>query len=235
MVPGYCAEMDGTGLTPQQVSFYETFGFLRLPGLFRDEIEEIDKGFEAVFADEHHPRMEIEVDLHRNEPRTMVPHFIDKHPALVGLRDDPRILGVVRSLLGPSFEYAESDGNLYFCDSEWHCDIYGSPMTVRHVKLSFYLDALRADSGAPRLIPGTNHWQSGFARNLRTSFKEFGQIPSIYGVEGPDVPSVTLESNPGDLLMWDFRTLHASYFGRPRRRLFTLNFRELAEVETIAS
>ncbi|MEJ7583572.1 MAG: phytanoyl-CoA dioxygenase family protein [Acidimicrobiales bacterium] len=227
--------MAGTGvLTPQQVSFYETFGFLRLPGLFSDDIGEIERGFEAVFADEAHPRMEIDVELHNNEPRTMVPQFIDKHPALAGLSRDPRILGVVGPLLGEQFEYAESDGNLYFCDSEWHCDIYGSPMDVRHVKLSFYLDPLRGDSGAPRLIPGTNHWQSGFARRLRANFKDFGQIPSIYGVEGPEVPSVTLDSDPGDLLLWDFRTIHASYFGLPRRRLFTLNFREVASTQAVA-
>lgn len=224
--------MEGTNvLTPQQVSFYETFGYLRLPGLFRDEIAEISEGFEAIFADEHNPRMEIDVELHRNERRLMVPQFVDKHPALACLRDDPRILGVVGDLLGEGFEYAESDGNLYFCDSEWHCDIYGSPMTVRHVKMSFYLDPLRADSGAPRLMPGTNHWQGTYASTLRTRFRDFGQIPSVYGIDGPEVPSVTLESDPGDLLMWDFRTIHASYFGLERRRLFTMNYRERAAAE----
>jgi len=227
--------MAGTGtLTPQQVSFYETFGFLKVPGLLRDDIDQIERGFEAVFADKEHLRLDIDVELHNNEPRTMVPQFIDKHPALAGLNRDPRIIGVVASLLGEQFEYAQSDGNLYYCDSEWHCDIYGSPMDVRHVKLSIYLDSLRGDTGAPRLIPGTNHWKSEFAHSLRASFRNFGQIPSIYGVEGPEVPSVTLDSDPGDLLLWDFRTIHASYFGMPRRRLFTLNFRELARADAMA-
>ena len=75
------------------------------------------------------------------------------------------------------------------------------------------------------MIPGTNHWESSFATSLRSTFREFGQIPSVLGVEGPDVPAVTLDSDPGDLLLWDFRTIHASYFGLPRRRLFTMNFR----------
>ena len=133
--------MIGTNvLTPQQVSFFETFGYLRLPGLFLDEIADITEGFEAVFADPEVPRLDYEVELHRNERRVMIPTFIDRHPALVHLRDDPRITGVARALLGESFEYAESDGNLYFCDSEWHCDIYGAPMTQDHLKLSFYLD-----------------------------------------------------------------------------------------------
>jgi len=213
-------------LTPQQISFYETFGFLRLPGLLSGEIEAIEAGFEAIFADQATQPVEIDAELHRNEPRLMVPRFIDQHPDLAKLKDDPRLLGVVQSLLGDQVEFAESDGNLYFCDSEWHCDIYGSPMTVNHVKLSFYLDPLRGDTGAVRVIPGTHHWEGDFATSLRKNFRQFGRIPEIYGVDGPDVPSVTLDSDPGDVLLWDFRTIHASYFGLPRRRLFTMNFRQ---------
>lgn len=213
-------------LNPQQVKFYETFGYLVLPGLFADDIAEITEGFEAIFADEATPRIDLDFPLHRNEPRAMVPGFIDRHPALAGLAHDPRIVSVVRALLGNEAEYAESDGNLYSCDSEWHCDIYGSPLDVRHTKLAFYLDPLRRDSGAVRLIPGTNHWDGSYAKTLRRDFTRFGEIPSIYGVDGPDIPSVSLDSDPGDLLLWDFRTIHASYGGESRRRLFTLNFRQ---------
>lgn len=215
-------------LSAQQIKFYDTFGYLRLPGLFRDDIDGITEGFEAIFADQETPRVDIEVDLHRNEPRVMVPQFIDRHPALAGLSDDPRIQGVVRSLLGDDIEYAQSDGNLYSCDSEWHCDIYGSPLEIRHTKLSFYLDPLRHDSGAVRVIPGTNHWESDYATTLRRDFQRFGEIPALYGIDGTSIPSATLDSDPGDLLLWDFRTIHSSYGGGQRRRLFTLNFREQA-------
>ncbi len=130
------------------------------------------------------------------------------------------------SVLGPDYEYAESDGNVYSCDSEWHADIYGSPLDLRHLKVAFYLDPLDADTGAVRVIPGTNHWNETYATSLRRSFQRFGEIPEIYGVDGTSVPCTTLPSEPGDLLMWDFRTLHASYGGHARRRLFTLNFRQ---------
>jgi len=227
--------MDGcVFLSPQQIAFYEAFGYLALPGLFRDEIEGFTRAFEAVFADDSSPRIDLDVELHRNEPRVVVPGIIDRHPVLAPLRDDPRITGIVRDLLGYGARYLESDGNIYSCDSEWHSDIYGSPLEIRHVKLAFYLDPLRADSGAVRLIPGTNHWEDAFATGLRKEFRRFGEIPSIYGVDGTDIPCVTLDSNPGDLLLWDFRTIHASYGGSSRRRLFTLNFRE-PQVEGVGS
>ena len=61
-----------TRLTQQQVRFFETFGFLTLPGLFRDEIEQITEAFEAVFATEEHLRMETYEELHGEQRRLSV-------------------------------------------------------------------------------------------------------------------------------------------------------------------
>src|SRR5262245_49741122 len=151
-------------ITEQQLNFLQTFGFLRLPGLFADEIEEITEAFETVFAEPANFRMDMNEPLHRNDRRVIIPMFIDHHPTLTRLREDERILGIARAVLGDDAEYAESDGNLAFCHSEWHADTYGAPMTTRHVKLSFYLDTMRANSGAIRVLPGTQYWQSPYAR-----------------------------------------------------------------------
>ena len=40
-------------------------------------------------------------------------------------------------MLGDEFDHAESDGNLLDCETSWHCEVYGSPMQYRHVKLLF--------------------------------------------------------------------------------------------------
>jgi hypothetical protein len=215
-----------TGLTQQQVKFFETFGFVVLPGLFRDEIEPITEAFEEVFATEGHPRMETYVELHGEERRLIIPQFVTKHPTLNRLRDDPRVVGIVTSLLGKDHEYAESDGNLFDCESFWHSDTYGAPMLIHHVKLSFYLDSLRADSGAIRVIPGTQHFKESFATALRNGFREPGEIEDQFGVAARDIPSIALETEPGDVVVWDFRTIHASYYGQVRRRLFSINYRE---------
>jgi hypothetical protein len=215
-------------ITEQQLTFLHTFGFLRLPGLFADEIEEITEAFETVFAAPDNYRMDMNEPLHRNDRRVIIPMFIDHHPTLKRLREDERILGVARAILGGDAEYAESDGNLAFCHSEWHADTYGAPMSTRHIKLSFYLDPLRADSGAIRVLPGTHYWQSPYAKDLRRSFRDFGKAADVFGVDSTEVPAVVIDSDPGDVLIWDYRLIHASFNGLDRRRFFSLNFREPA-------
>jgi hypothetical protein len=224
-------ELDNDGLTAgrlteQQVRFFETFGYLRLPGLFRDDIDEIIAGFEDVFAGEGHPRLETFEPLHGEQRRLIILQFISKNARLLQLLDDPRVIGVVSSLLGPDYEYAESDGNLFDCESTWHSDTYGAPMGVHHVKLSFYLDPLREDSGAIRVMPGTNFFNEEFALRLRKRMREPEKIAAEFGVDDRELPSVPLETDPGDVVVWDFRTIHASFYGGARRRLFSINFRE---------
>ena len=38
-----------------------------------------------------------------------------------------------------------------------------------------------------------------------------------------------IETEPGDLVVWDFRSVHASYHGHTGRRLFSINYRERTE------
>jgi len=104
--------------------------------------------------------------------------------------------------------------------------MYAAPLQHYHVKLSFYLDELGGESGAIRIIPGSHFHQQTFARTLRRDFNDPARIKAVYGVEGRDIPSVTVESTPGDLIVWNFRTVHASYNGGQRRRLFSLNYGE---------
>jgi hypothetical protein len=221
-------------ITEQQVTFLDTFGYLRIPGLFADEIEEITEAFEAVFTDPGNGRMDMNEPLHRNDRRVIIPAFVDRHPRLARLPRDERILGIARAVLGDDVEYAESDGNLAFCHSEWHADTYGAPMGRRHIKISFYLDWLRADSGAIRVIPGTHFWQGSYALSLRHSFREFGRTTEVFGVDSPDIPATVVDSDPGDVLVWDYRVVHASFNGLDRRRFFSVNFREPATVGAAA-
>ncbi|MEZ5180993.1 MAG: phytanoyl-CoA dioxygenase family protein [Acidimicrobiales bacterium] len=213
-------------LSPQQVTFFETFGFLRFPGLFTDIVEDITAGFERVFAAEENLRMETFEDLHGADRRIIIPAFITKDPYLHGLLDDPRVTGIVSSLLGPDYEYAESDGNLFDCESHWHSDIYGASIKYQHLKLSFYLDPLRAESGAIRVMPGTNSVEHAYATAVRRLTWDSTKLEETFGMDPRELPGHVIESDPGDLILWDFRTIHASYGGGERRRLFSVNFRE---------
>lgn len=211
-------------LTPQQVAFFETFGFLRLPGLFGDEIEDITASFEEVFASEE--PMDLVQDLHFRKKRLVVPHVVDKHPRLGRLLEDPRITGIASSLLGEDYEWLGSDGNLMWCGTAWHCDVYNAPLDHYHVKVFFYLDPVDTDSGGLRMLPGTNFFTEKYATTLRRDLWDHSKIKEIYGVDFDELPSVGVPSEPGDVIVGNFRTIHATFHGGPRRRLFTLNFRE---------
>jgi hypothetical protein len=213
-------------ITPQQRHYFDTFGFLAIPGLFADDIGELTDAFERVFTNEEQPKMETNEYLHLDEKRVIIPGFLHKDPRLAQLLDDGRVNGVVDGLMDGKFEYAESDGNLFYCESSWHPDTYSAPLHRYHVKLSFYLDSLTGESGAIRLIPGTNHHKTPFAKMLRNGLDDHAEIENRFGVPYNEIPSWTLKSEPGDLVVWNFRTIHASFNGGERRRLFSINFRE---------
>jgi ectoine hydroxylase-related dioxygenase (phytanoyl-CoA dioxygenase family) len=220
-------EERGGTLSPGQIRYFETFGFLVLPGLFAADVDRLVTGFEEVFA--NHQRWETHERLHFNETRMIIPSFVKKSPLLVDLPTDPRVVGVVQSLLGENFIDTESDGNLFSCDTCWHPDTYSAPLTDHHVKLSFYLDDLSGQSGAIRMMPGTNHFKDDYPKTLRRELDDPDRIESLFGMAPEDLPSHIIESTPGDVVIWDFRTIHASFNGGARRRLFSLNFRQLPE------
>jgi hypothetical protein len=224
-------------LTAQQRAFYDAFGFLRLRGLFRPEAPAIAEAFDGIFA-AHAPTMVIssDDDVLQRTPRAatrtyrdiIAPDFIDRSPVLRAIPNDPRVRGVVESLLDEPYEYRASDGQRFYCDTSWHYDAYGTPLDRTTVKLSFYLDPLRAGSGAIRVIPGTHDHRSRFARTLQeTLYRAPDGIRELYGVDAEEIPSWTLDNDPGDVLVWSFRTLHASFHGREGRRSFALTFSTL--------
>jgi ectoine hydroxylase-related dioxygenase (phytanoyl-CoA dioxygenase family) len=45
----------------------------------------------------------------------------------------------------------------------------------------------------------------------------------VYGIHGRDVPAVALETQPGDLVLFNHNTKHAAFGGGARRRMFTMN------------
>jgi hypothetical protein len=223
------------GLTQQQAAWFDTFGFLVLRGWFRDDMDRIRSGFEEVFAREDAQLLDPDNEFHRTsdprferETRWIIPGFLDKSDKLDWIRFDHRIDAIARSLLGNDYLYAESDGNLFNCDVYWHLDAYGATADAPHIKIFFYLDELHHDAGALRVIPGSHHQGSYTGALYRQLIKDPEQAPSLLGVPLDEIPALTLEVEPGDLIVTNFRTMHGSFNGGERRRLFTVNFREAA-------
>ncbi len=211
-------------LSPQERKFFETFGFLRLPGLVADDIDAISDAFDEVFAAQ--TAYETFEQVHFEQRRLSIPFFLEYHPRLKELESDPRILGVVTSLMGPEFRYRQADGNVLHCDTSWHCDIYDSPLERFHIKLFFYLDRLDAGSGALRVIPGSNDYVSSYAHNLRADLAPWSEVENRFGVTPEQIPSFAIDNEPGDVIVGNYRTLHATFGGVEGRRLFTMNYGE---------
>lgn len=211
-------------LGKQHLRFFETFGYLRLPDLFRDEISAIADAFDHVWTANGRELDGLPDDLARN---SVVMPFIDQNVYLSALLDDPRVLDIGMALCGDDFNYCSSDGNVYSGDTPWHSDHFIGE-TYTSIKIAFYLDPLNADTGGLRVIPGSHHLTDLYARSLDaidfygTGMSE-GLPESTFGLEGASVPAVAMETKPGDVLVFHHGLKHASFGGGTRRRMFTLN------------
>ncbi|MDE2846665.1 MAG: phytanoyl-CoA dioxygenase family protein [Gemmatimonadota bacterium] len=209
-------------LTKEQLAFMETFGYLGFPGLLKDRIDEITGAFEAIWAERGGGH---DGKPHDGTARSCIVPFIDQHPVLSSLIDDLRVNGIFSSLLGDDFVYLGSDGNFYVDDTRWHSDtdwsgkMRGAPPRI-YYKMAFYLDPLTRESGALRVIPGSHRWGDAYADSLEIQIRE---SPEKWGIEGWEVPAVALETQPGDVVVFNQNTKHSAWGGGDRRRMFTIN------------
>jgi ectoine hydroxylase-related dioxygenase (phytanoyl-CoA dioxygenase family) len=86
--------------------------------------------------------------------------------------------------------------------------------------MAFYLDPVGADSGCLRVIPGSCITDDRYAQALQG---EIGRSQELWGIDGRQVPAIALETQPGDLVLFNHNTKHASFGGGARRRMFTIN------------
>ncbi|MFT5090596.1 MAG: hypothetical protein ACI906_001495 [Candidatus Latescibacterota bacterium] len=199
-------------LSKEQHTFFHTFGYLALKQLFAaDEIAWITEEFEQVIKNRGNG------EQHDGSKRTMIVPTIDHNKRLCTLLDDERILGIAGDILGADFNYASGDGNYYSGDTGWHPD--GSHPELFAIKMAFYLDSVGRDTGCLRVLPGSQHpdsiWRNGTADPRETL---------TWGGKPTEIPgNVALETQPGDLVIFNHNTWHASFGGSARRRMFTMN------------
>jgi hypothetical protein len=214
--------MEKLQLTAQQMAFMDTFGYLVFPGLLNDRIDRIIEEFERTFATHGggHNGMP-----HDGTARSCILPFIDQTDYLASLIDDPRVDGIFTSLLGADYNYLGSDGNFYVGDTNWQSDtdwsgkMRGIPPRVFY-KMALYLDAVTANSGALRVIPGSQRYGDRYAEDLQNTLRDASEK---LGVAGSQVPAIALNSNPGDVVVFNQNTKHSAWGGSNRRRMFTIN------------
>jgi hypothetical protein len=217
--------MSRFSLTPQQLNFMRTFGYLHLPGLMRGAMPTISVAFDRMLRDHGG-------DSYTTEHRLTVPGGFNRSEELCqAILDAEPIDGLLTSLLGADYQYWASE--LSYCggDTPWHSDSPLHPewrMPDWH-QIFIYPDALGATDGALRVIPGSHRFSDRYAGDICRGILDEDQTGWIdptgsWGVAGPDLPSVTLASQPGDVIVINYMTAHASFGGADRRRLLTAKF-----------
>ncbi len=201
-------------LTSHQIDFMDTFGYMHFPGLLKDRIDAIDQAFEALMS-QHGSQ------THDAQRRLCMAPCINHSPYLCTLLDDDRIHGIATGLLGDDYQYWNSDGNYYVGDTQWHSDTVW-PEPIRFFKMALYLDPMTKESGALRVIPGSHRFGEGFAETVHQQLS--GEKVSWGGLPGDEVPAVALETQPGDLVVFNHSTKHSAWGGGRRRRMFTIVF-----------
>lgn len=201
-------------VTEQQKRFFQTFGYLNFPGLFRENWDSLTAEFEAAM---HTLQTPPAGTPHDGTKHTGSEHFFDLRPGLGALLDDPRLIAAASGLLGDDFNYIGSDGHYYVGDTLWHPDEAHSVGTW--IKFAFYLDPVTRETGALRVIPGSHRPE------VMTSWEAVKAMKSqeLWGIAGRDVPAVALETQPGDLLAFDMNIMHAAFGGGSKKRMLAMN------------
>ena len=215
--------MSDTMLNKQQLAFFDTFGYLGLPGLLRDCADQVIAAFEQVWEERGGGHEGKEHDPTR---RSALLPFPGRHPYLASLIDDPRIHDIAVSILGEDFNYTGGDGNLYVGDTNWHSDGFSNER-LPSIKIAFYLDAMTRETGALRVIPGSHRVGDAYADAVQTQImmpdRDAGSEVN-WGIQGDQIPAVAFESVAGDVLVFNHNLKHGAFGGSQRRRMYTMNF-----------
>lgn len=206
-------------LTTQQLAYFSTFGFLVLPRLFMvDEMTAIIRAAEEVWKEDPEPE--------KNGERRL-DYFVERRPLLTRLVADERIYSVIEALMGPEFIWIGSEGNISTrTEVNWHPDrkYYrrGEEQWVNYpqMKVMLYLQKVTKDTGCLRVIPGSHTMP--YHKDLAD--QEIDPDACPFGLAPRDIPCVSLESDPGDLILFNHCIWHSSFGGGKGRRYIALKF-----------
>ena len=196
-------------ITREQVSHFNTFGFLLLRQvLTTQEVETIRLETDDIF-DEARDGKPYGGDLEPIQP------FFERRPFMASLVADDRLYSIGEGLLGPDFFLDVTEGWRHTGTTTWHgggkfCE------TLPDIKIAFYIEPLTKETGCLRVVPGSHiRANPDLLSPLREECDDLDFMP--FGIPQSEVPCFALESQPGDLVVFTESTLHASFGGRPGR------------------
>ena len=210
-------------LSSGQIAHFHTFGYLVIRRAFtRDEVGVLIR--EAAVACARKLGRDI-----GEEEWLWKPGFIEESPELLELVEDDRIYLPMMELLGEDLIWIGSEGmwgiDPKLADHSWHFDGY---MTSQHLdyprtKVMLYLDPQRRDNGALRVIPGS-HRDPFHQALMPLQDAHYNGDDRCFGVEEPQIPGCAIETEPGDIVLFNQWLYHAVYGKAGKRRVIVFKF-----------
>lgn len=196
-------------ITAAQREFFNTFGFLNLPGVFDPaEMARLGGLHDRLIAMTGTGAQRPD-DCAVAGPLLVVDEYLP-------FFDDDRITGLADALIGEDcVYYPDSVITQAMRPTPWHHD--GPSPFLDAIKISIYLDPVEADTGCLVVLPGSHHDDAFISyRNAFTN--------SLDPLD-PNVPGATpLPSQPGDVQVFWRRLWHSTWESNRHRRQFQINF-----------
>jgi ectoine hydroxylase-related dioxygenase (phytanoyl-CoA dioxygenase family) len=198
-------------LSEQQKKQFHTLGFLHLPGFIADEeMRTYVDAFDGTMA-----AANVGMPWDQAPQRQQVVPFYRENAAVYHrLLDNDDLFELVEDLIGEDFVFSVSEGVQHFGGTRWHHDAI-SPEGHIHLKVVFFVDPVRADSGCLRVIPGTQF------KSFRDTLKQDGEEILAMGADTPG--AYAIEADPGDAVVFIVKCYHGAFGDSPRRAIY-LNF-----------
>jgi hypothetical protein len=212
--------MDQQGtLTKGQIEHFRTFGFV----LLREYVAAAEIAAIRADVDEHLGRAYAATPFDGSR-RHWAP-LLGKSQTLTSLAESARFYDAANALFDEGMLFLLADANRYVGKTPWHNDIGWHPDPslgydvdeVAAVKFALYLEPVTAERGALRVVPGSHR------EPYHSALGEY-VFNSGYVQDVPDLPAVACETNPGDVVLFDWRLWHASIGGHMDRKMCTIDF-----------
>lgn len=194
-------------VTVEEVAQFQTFGFVVLRGAFQPG--PLSAELDLALKDGFRSSFEVEVGGAGIEGRYL-PMMCERTPVSLLLLD--QFAGPAAQLLGGPALPLRAKGIEYFRSTSWHHD---TDLEIASIGFACYLEPLNAESGALRVLPGSHRAEYGAAVERITESR-----PTHAAIDDwiTAMPDVALETDPGDVIVFDEHLYHASTGGRNRRQ-----------------
>jgi hypothetical protein len=203
-------------LTPGDIACFRAFGFVVVRGCIPPaQVRELDRAFERSMADA--PAF----DAYGRGGSRMCSHAEDADPAFAALIGHVPLAQALESSLSVAGLYIGSF-LLHNCDdTPWHTT--GLPGEgAESIRASIYLESTSEEQGALTVIAGSHH--HSFSRRIFDAYGTFDGPGFRLRLPASGAPgAVSLDTEPGDVILWYTRLWHAARKrrdGAPRRGIF---------------